>query len=123
MTQPAAMSGGISNKGPARVEALGTPMGRYKKAISDAIGSRWYYYMGQREDVASFGTVKIHFIIDSAGHTRSPKVLSNTGNSTLENVSLQAIMDASIPPIPPEVAAIINSNQMDLDFSFALIDY
>ena len=123
MTQKAAMSGGISNKGPARVEALGTPMGRYKKAISDAIGSRWYYYIGQREDVASFGTVKIHFVLDSSGTVLRPKVVSNTGNSTLENISLQAVIDATIPPMPPEVAAIINSNQMDMDFSFALVEF
>ncbi len=124
MTQKAAMSGAITNRGPtASVAALGTPMGRYKKALTDAIGSRWYYYMGQREDVASFGTVKIHFVVDSNGKVRRPQVISNTGNSTLENVSIQAILDANIPPIPPEVSALINSNQMDLDFSFALVDF
>ncbi len=123
MTQKAAMSGSISNKGPSSVAALGTPMGRYHKAVSDAIGSRWYFLVDQHQDVTSFGTVKIHFVIDKSGAVLRPRVISNSGNSTLEGVSLQAITDAEIPPIPPEVAALINSNQMDLDFSFALVAY
>ncbi len=42
------LTGGITNRGRASVDAIGTPLGRYKKAISDAIGSRWYYYVTTR---------------------------------------------------------------------------
>jgi outer membrane biosynthesis protein TonB len=123
-TQKAALSGSasISNKGPASVAALGTPMGRYQKAIFDAVGSRWYYYIDQRMDVASFGRVKIHFTVDKSGAILQPKVLSHSGNSTLEGTSLQAIMEATIPPMPPEVSSIIQGNQMELEVEFNLLD-
>lgn len=121
-TQKALLSGSLSNKGPASVAALGTPMGRYQKAVFDAVGSRWYYYIDQRMDVASFGRVKIHFTIDKTGAVLQPTVVSHSGNSTLESASLQAIMDATIPPMPPEVSAIIQSNQMDLEIEFNLLD-
>ena len=31
------------------VEAEATPIGRYKKAVADAIGSRWYYYVDEKQ--------------------------------------------------------------------------
>src|SRR5207237_1981194 len=49
------MRGNISNRGRSSVNALGTPLGRYQKQLYDAVGSRWYYYVGRDRDLISIG--------------------------------------------------------------------
>ena len=39
------MQGNINSRGRSSIAALGTPQGRFEKAVQDAIGSRWYYYV------------------------------------------------------------------------------
>ena len=60
------ISGSISNRGISSVNALGTPLGRYEKVLKDAIGSRWYAYMEQKRDLASIGTLQVHFLLTVA---------------------------------------------------------
>jgi outer membrane biosynthesis protein TonB len=112
------ISGGVSNRGIPAPSALGTPLGRYRKAVSDAIGSRWYFRINENADQLVNGTVKIHFTVDRSGKVRSPKVVSQSGRDVLATFSLQAIMEAQLPPIPPEVVAVINSNQLEIDYDF-----
>lgn len=123
MTKKAAMSGGISNKGPSSVAALGTPLGRYQKAVNDAIGSRWNLLIEQRQDVVSLGTARIHFFIERSGAVLQPEMVSNSGNSTYGGVCMESVTDAEIPPIPPDVAALLDSNRIELVFSFDLVTY
>ncbi len=112
--------GDLSNHGPSSIAATATPEGRYSKAVSDAIRVRWYARISSQMDIASFGTVKIHFSVDRRGKVVAPHVISNSGNEALASISLQAIMDASIPPLPPEVAASTNNEDLPLDFDFSL---
>jgi outer membrane biosynthesis protein TonB len=112
--------GDLSNRGPASIAAQATPQGRYSKAVSDAIRSRWYARISTQMDIASFGTVKIHFFLDRRGKVIEPQVVSNSGNAALASISMQAILDARIPPVPPEVTAGSNSPDLPLDFDFSL---
>jgi outer membrane biosynthesis protein TonB len=113
------MAGAISNRGRPSPGALGTPFGRYQKAISDAVGMRWYYYVAQQADLISVGTVKVHFVIAASGRVHDVKVVSGNANGVLADISEQAINEAEIPPIPPDVAATLSGNQMDMDFDFS----
>jgi outer membrane biosynthesis protein TonB len=113
------MAGSISNRGRAAPSALGTPFGRYQKAISDAVGMRWYYYVAQKADLISVGAVKIHFVISESGRVRDVKIMSGNANGVLADVSEQAITEAEIPPIPPDVAATLSDHQLDMDFEFS----
>src|ERR1043166_3384628 len=61
------LAGAITNRGISSVNAVGTPLGRYQKAVYDAIGSRWYAYMEAKRDLASLGTVHVTFFIDRTG--------------------------------------------------------
>ncbi|MCE9543458.1 MAG: hypothetical protein K8R38_08090, partial [Verrucomicrobia bacterium] len=56
-TRQTVIRGNISNRGRSSVAAEATPIGRYKKAVADAIGSRWYYYVNERMGLLSIGTV------------------------------------------------------------------
>ncbi len=115
------LRGSIDSSGRASVASLATPLGRYRKAISDAVGSSWYYYIGNRLDMFSYGTVTVLFTIDKNGKVRNPRVLSNTSNESFEIVTVESILAAEIPPIPPDVLPVLDGGRIEIDFSFSII--
>jgi outer membrane biosynthesis protein TonB len=115
------LTGGITNRGRASVDAIGTPLGRYKKALSDAIGSRWYYYVNDAMDMVSMGTVQLRFTVDAAGKVQNVRVLNNTANEALASVSVRSIIEAEIPPIPKDIAASLAGGQLEVDYSFSIV--
>lgn len=123
MTRATRLSGSIDNRGKAAVSALSTPLGRYRKAISDAVGSSWYYHIGSRMDMFSIGTIKVIFTIERDGKARNPRVLSNTSNESFEIVTIESIRAAEIPPIPPDVLPVLDGGRIEIDFSFSIISY
>jgi TonB family protein len=112
------MQGNINNRGRSSVGAIGTPYGRFQKAVEDAIGSRWYYYVNQRADLVEIGTVRIEFKILPSGRVKDARIVSNSSNQTFGNVSLQSILDASIPPMPPDLASLVPPTGLEYTFSF-----
>src|SRR6266513_4482926 len=50
MKQRSHISGNITSRGISAVNALGTPLGRYQKIVSDSIGSRWSVFVDQQRD-------------------------------------------------------------------------
>jgi outer membrane biosynthesis protein TonB len=119
--RPTRLRGSLSNAGRPSVESVATPLGRYRKAISDAIGSSWYYYIGSRLDMFSYGTVSVVFIIDKDGKVRRPRVTGNTSNESFKIVTLESILAAEIPPIPPDVLSALEGGQIEIDYSFSII--
>jgi outer membrane biosynthesis protein TonB len=112
------ITGRLSNRGPSSVNAVGTPLGRYQKAVSDAIGSRWYYYMNSKMDLVSIGTANIQAEVDAQGHVQKLRVVSNNANEAFANICLQSFQEAHIPPIPPDLIATLPDGRMPVDFSF-----
>jgi outer membrane biosynthesis protein TonB len=102
------------------VAAEATPIGRYKKAVSDAIGSRWYFYVNERMGLLSIGTVDVSFKVTSSGKVTGLRVLHNNSNESLTDCSLRSIMDAKLPPIPPDIAATLQNGCMEIDYSFTI---
>jgi outer membrane biosynthesis protein TonB len=112
------VTGRLTNRGPSSVNAVGTPLGRYQKAVSDAIGSRWYYYMNSKMDLASIGTANIQAEVDAQGHVQNLRVVSNNANEAFANICLQSFQEAHIPPIPPDLIATLPEGRMPVDFFF-----
>jgi outer membrane biosynthesis protein TonB len=116
--QETRISGNLTTRGPSSVNAVGTPLGRYQKAVSDAIGSRWYYYMNSKMDLISIGTAHIYAEVDAQGHLQKLRVVSNNANEAFANICLQSFQEAHIPPIPPDLIAALPDGRMPVDFSF-----
>jgi TonB family protein len=112
------ITGRLTNRGPSSVNAVGTPLGRYQKAVSDAIGSRWYYYMNKKMDLVSIGTARIEAEVDAQGRVQNLRVASNNANEAFANICLQSFQEARIPPIPPDLIATLPEGRMPVDFSF-----
>jgi outer membrane biosynthesis protein TonB len=112
------IEGSISNRGKKSVDAIGTPMGRYRKQVNDAIGSRWYYYIHDRMDLLAFGSVRVSFLIDPKGHVSSVRVDNNTSNQSLADVSINAIRDAEIGPPPLDPASPMSQEPLEWSLTF-----
>ncbi|PZR76092.1 MAG: hypothetical protein DLM73_03455 [Chthoniobacterales bacterium] len=117
-TQETRITGRITNRGPSSVNAVGTPLGRYQKAVSDAIGSRWYYYMNSKMDLVSIGTAHLEAEVDAQGHLQKLRVLSNNANEAFANICLQSFQEAHLPPIPPDLIATLPDGRMPVDIYF-----
>jgi outer membrane biosynthesis protein TonB len=113
------MQGNIGTRGRSSVAALGTPYGRFQKAMYDAIGSRWYRYVAQHSDLINIGTVTIRFSVFPDGHVEKPRVTTNNSSESLASYSLQAIMDAEIPKMPPEMVSTVPDSGLPIDLSFS----
>jgi len=114
------IEGNISTRGRSSVDAVGTPLGRYKKILSDAIGSRWYFYIRSNLD-NSPGTVSIRFFVTTDGSVSKVKVASNSSNESVAECSLRAVVDAELPPIPKEIAQMLEKGRIETEFSFTVI--
>jgi outer membrane biosynthesis protein TonB len=112
------MQGNINNRGRSSIAAIGTPKGRFEKAVQDAVGSRWYYYVRSRGDLINIGTVQIRFYVRPDGKVEDVHVIRNSSNETLASTSLQSIIEADIPPMPGELAPLLTGDRMEFTMSF-----
>jgi len=109
------IAGNITNRGISSVNALGTPLGRYQKIVADSIGSRWYSFVEQKQDLVNIGTLKLRFYIDRSGRVKGLKVTENSSNETFANVCVQSVLEAHLPPIPEDVANTLPPEGLEVD--------
>lgn len=114
------LAGSISNRGTSAVNAIGTPLGRYEKMVQDAIGSRWYAYVGEKADLISLGTAQVIFSIDRSGRVKNLKLIKNSSNEAFANVCLQSILEIQMPPIPEDVASALPPEGLDQQITFTM---
>lgn len=112
--------GSISNKGPACVAAEATPLGRYKKTLSEAISSRWRYYVDHRMELLNFGTATISFYVTQEGKIEALQLLTNSSNQSFADCCLKSIMEAKLPAIPPEIATTLQGKKLDVEYRFTI---
>ena len=112
------ISGRITNKGAPSVDAVATPLGRYRKTVIDAIGSRWYYHTNDKIDIISIGTAQVQAEVDAEGKLKNLTVISNTANEAFANICLQSFQEAQIPPIPPDLVQTLPDGRLLVEISF-----
>jgi outer membrane biosynthesis protein TonB len=120
MKEQTRLSGSITNRGAPRVNAVGTPLGRYRKILYDAVGSRWYTYVAQQADLVSIGTARIIFAVDRNGKVKNLKIVENTSNEAFANVCLRSVLEVEMPPIPDDIATTLPSQGLEEEMSFTM---
>ena len=100
------------------VDSVATPLGRYKKSVSSAVGSRWNYYIQQRMSLLQTGKVNVVFSLDSRGKVRSFRIEENTSNPAHAALIEQCVREAEFDPPPPEA---LRSGAFDYPMSFHLL--
>ena len=112
--------GGINNRGRSAVNAVGTPVGRYRKMLEDAVGSRWYYYVKAKADLISIGTTSVTFDIMPDGSINNLRITENTANEASASVALRSIQESKLPPIPEELLATLPGGRFTMEESFTI---
>lgn len=118
--QKTVIRGGINNRGRSAVNAVGTPQGRYRKLIEDAIGSRWYHYTAEKADLVSIGTTSITFWIEADGTIRDLRMTENTANEASASIALRSIQETKFPPIPEDLLATLPQGGFTMEESFTI---
>ncbi len=118
--QKTVIRGGINNRGRSAVNAVGTPLGRYRKMLEDAVESRWYYYVKAKSDLISIGTTSVTFEILPDGSVGNLRVTGNTGNEASASVALRSIQETKLPPIPEELLATLPGGRFTMEESFTI---
>ena len=118
--QKTVVRGGINNRGRSAVNAVGTPLGRYRKLLEDAVGSRWYYYVKAKGDLISIGTTSITFVINPDGSIGNLRITENTGNEASASVALRSIQETKLPPIPEDLLATLPDGRFTMEESFTI---
>ncbi len=113
-------NGTVSNIGENAVDAEETPVGKYKKQVHDAIGKMWYRYLGRNKGNVTWGVLKLEMRVDKYGKVHDLRVVKNEANTLMVEFSLQAVIDANIPPMPKEVEEILGIGGLDLDYDFII---
>ena len=112
------VSGNITRRGEANIDSVATPVGRYRSMVIRAISSKWSTYFSARSDIVSLGMVTIHIEVNRSGRVLAPRVLSNSSNEALAAVSLQAVADAPIPPMPSDTISDLKGTELSFDLTF-----
>jgi outer membrane biosynthesis protein TonB len=115
LQQKTIIRGGISNRGPAAVNAVGTPLGRYVKQLQDAIGSRWYYLMDKNADLKSVGTTELRFDIEPDGHITNLRVVSNTTTEACASLAIRSVEETKFPPLSSDLIATLPDGHLSMD--------
>jgi outer membrane biosynthesis protein TonB len=89
----------------------------FKKHLLDQIGSAWYRSVEANSQKIALGTVRIALTASPNGNITKLRVLSNTSNKLLAQISISAIRQAKIPPIPKE---LLTHGKFEDEISFTM---
>ncbi|HEX4086991.1 MAG TPA: energy transducer TonB [Chthoniobacteraceae bacterium] len=115
------VDGGITARGEPGVDAVESPYGRYHRTLSNLIGSRWRLYM--QETPKDVGEVTILIHINPNGKVASTQVIGNHSIDGLADLSVRAIMDSKLPPVPDDLAPMMQDGKLDIRFDFTVYDF
>ena len=89
----------------------------FKKRLLDQIGRAWYRAVQAKSQKIALGTVRIHVTASHDGKIINLRVVSNTSNQLLAQISLAAIREAKIPAVPAE---LLSHGKFEEELSFTM---
>lgn len=118
------IEGNISNRGKKSVDAVATPLAKYRKQVNDAIGSRWYLYVRdpRRMTLISTGSARVTFFISQQGEVQGIKLESNTANESFADLCIDAVRDAREQirelKLPTDAIAPLKDGRLECSLTF-----
>lgn len=113
-------NGDITDFGEGSVDAESTEIGKYKKAVNQAIGRKWHQYRIDRGADVTWGLIRIKFFVTPKGNVRSLRIIEKDATELVTEFSLRAIVDAKIPSMPPEVAAQLGGQGLEMNYNIVI---
>ncbi|MEN3939894.1 hypothetical protein WJU23_01265 [Prosthecobacter sp. SYSU 5D2] len=117
-TRTSKRDGGISREGMDAVDAEATPLGAYMRQVTGAVERKWHLYVRLGKDSVTFGRVRFRFYVDKKGVPQDLKILSDARDADprMRELTLRAILDAQIPPIPPDLLPTLDDERVKIEY-------
>lgn len=113
--------GTITTKGNASVDAEATPTGRFMRQVTSAVEKRWHeLFAKQKPDAGNAGYLKVRFYVSKEGKPQDLGFVERTGNAVIEDLTLEAILKADIPPIPKEVLPLLEGERLLVEYDIVI---
>ncbi len=85
-----------------------SPKGRYMRLVTKTVEKKWQVYLHLRQDGMTQGHLKLVFYVNKKGRVEGLKVVSDKDSTPqLTALTVQAILDAELPPMPAEVIPLL----------------
>ncbi|TDU81061.1 hypothetical protein EI77_00363 [Prosthecobacter fusiformis] len=117
-TRTSKTDGGINREGANAVDAEATPLGIYMRQVTGAVEKKWHLYVRLGKDSVTFGRVRFRFFVDKKGTPQDLKILSDARDADprMRELTLRAILDAQIPPIPTEILPTLDDGRVKIEY-------
>lgn len=121
-TRTSKTEGSISREGENAVDAEATPEGKYMRQVVGAIEKKWGLYVRLGKDSLIPGSVQVRFFVDKKGTAQDLRILSKASDADprTRELILRVVLDAQIPPIPPEVLSTLEDGRMKIEYEFII---
>ena len=121
MTRTSEVKGTISTKGQDSVNATATPTGKFMREVTGTVERQWHALFAKlnKEGLAA-GYLKVSFMVNKQGKPEDLKFIEKTGDPRLDDLTLQAILGAHIPPIPAELLPLLENERLLVEYDILI---
>ena len=92
-----------------------SPKESYTRQVKELVQKQWNLYRSQRPDGVDGGSVRTEFYVNKQGKVEGLHVVDATeSHAILTGMTLRAIRDTTLPPMPDEVSAALHLNDAGL---------
>lgn len=90
-------------------------------ALQNIMRPIWQRETNKAADLLGLSKAVLRFNLSvNGGHTENVKVVSNTGPETLAETAVVVVTEAVFPPMPRDVAAVLNDQPLHVEDSFTV---
>lgn len=113
--------GGINNiGGEDSAAAEATPVGQYQRKVRSAIEKKWHRLVNARRDAVEPGYLQLRFYVTKDGSIAEPTFSRKHASPLLEDLTLEAILTAEIPPLPPDLVPLLDKGRLEMSYNIVI---
>ena len=86
-----------------------------------AIEKSWHRFRLSNRDDITAGNLRLRFRVDSKGQVRNLKIVRDEANIGMTEFTLKAILAADIPAMPKDVAGMLGSNGLVMNYTVLVV--
>jgi hypothetical protein len=87
------------------------------KQVTSAIEREWHRKRRVHADFVTYGTIQLEFTVNRHGKVRSLAIKNRHGaNAIMQDFTLNAVLDARIPPMPPGLPEIMDHEGLQISY-------
>lgn len=120
-SQTATVKGSITQKGEDAVNAAATPTGKFMREVTSSVERKWHALFGllKKDDVTP-GYLRVRFYVNKQGKPEDLAFIEKIGNAAVEDMTLEAILKSSIPPIPKEILPLLDGERLLVEYDIVI---